>query len=570
MNSTYIISDFQINSNNLINQLQIPDERVISLRMAMFTDKEFHNWTSEILKNKIEKLIIPLNLNTEDPIGYALKIAMHIRLNYEFELSKRNIPFIFLSDIRLDLIIKNYSFDSNTNLNNLFFTKGVYLSSFDTEKIKDIIEKAESCLDVDTKFEILDRLKFSPKATSGKHSLANAWGCFKLSQILNLKKELSENTNINEHLNTLYAKYLICLNNAFENKLLIDQNPLNFSNRKILVIDDQSDEGWSLIYNKLFFSSRATLTIIDPSKYKNSESKFFHDFQGFYNECLEQIGLDWDLIILDLRLHPELEDLENQVLNPIELSGYKLLDAFLNNNRGYQIIISTASNKIWNINAALDRGAKSYYIKESPEYNYSLKETRQLYETLKKDVESCFKKNYLRTLFKETEELKSKIQHLDFGREFKNILSKQLDLAFEMIFNAKNKEQFAFSFVTLYLFIEEINKQFVEKDISDNWVIKDCTELLNWAWDKVSKEYKNTGDIVNGNKPPEGIKFAGIYFQKWHQQDNSFVQKVNNLISERNYFIHNDSRLGKYYDIFNSTSFLELFECIKVIVDLLK
>jgi hypothetical protein len=133
-----------------------------------------------------------------------------------------------------------------------------------------------------------------------------------------------------------------------------------------------------------------------------------------------------------------------------------------------------------------------------------------------------------------------------------------------MIFNADNKEQFAFAFVTLYLFIEELNKEFFFKDDNLNWYIKDCEGLLNWKFE-IGKFIHN-GDFFNGNKPPEGIKFAGIYFQKWQQQDNSFVQKVNNLISERNYFIHNDSRLGKFYDIFNCSSFLELFECIKIIV----
>jgi hypothetical protein len=133
-----------------------------------------------------------------------------------------------------------------------------------------------------------------------------------------------------------------------------------------------------------------------------------------------------------------------------------------------------------------------------------------------------------------------------------------------MIFIADNKEQFAFAFVTLYLFIEELNKEFLFKDDNLNWYINDCGGLLNWKFE--AGKFIQNGDFFNGNKPPEAINFAGIYFQKWQQQDNSFVQKVNNLISERNYFIHNDSRLGKFYDIFNSSSFLELFECVKVIV----
>lgn len=564
MNSAHLISDYQTATKSLAEQLQIPEDYIISLKRTMISDLEFHKWTAEILSKNIEKLIIPLNLNVEDPLGYALKIAMHLRLNYEFDFLKRNIPIILLSDLRLDVLFKNYTFDSNLNLYNLFFTKAVYFSSFDIDKIQENLRIAEICPENETKQHILDKLKFLPKANTGKHSLANAWGCFKLSQILNLKNELSEGSNINEHLSTLHAKYLICMNEAFEKNQYLDLAPLKQNNKKILIIDDQSDEGWKIIYKKIFSASSSTLTIIDASKYKNSETKNFHNFNGFYDECLQQVGMDWDLIILDLRLHPEMEDLENQSLKPNELSGYKLLDTFLNNNRGYQIIISTASNKIWNIDAALKRGAKSYYIKESPEYNYSLRESKKLYDKLKEDIKDCFDKSYLRYLYIETEELKEKIEQLELGDEFKNILTKQLSLSYEMIFNADNKEQFAFAFVALYLFIEELNKEFFFKDDNLNWYIKDCEGLLNWKFE-IGKFIHN-GDFFNGNKPPEGIKFAGIYFQKWQQQDNSFVQKVNNLISERNYFIHNDSRLGKFYDIFNSSSFLELFECVKVIV----
>jgi CheY-like chemotaxis protein len=564
MNSAYLISDYQTATKSLAEQLQIPEAYIISLKRTMISDLEFHKWTTEILTKNIEKLIIPLNLNVEDPLGYALKIAMHLRLNYEFDFLKRNIPIILLSDLRLDVLFKNYTFDSNLNLYNLFFTKAVYFSSFDIDKIQDNLRFAEICPENEAKQQILDKLKFLPKANTGKHSLANAWGCFKLSQILNLKNELSDGTNINEHLSTLHAKYLICLNEAFEKNQYLDLAPLKQNNKKILIIDDQSDEGWGIIYKKIFSASSSTLTIIDPSKYKNSESKNFHNFNGFYDECLHQVGKDWDLIILDLRLHPEMEDLENQSLKPNELSGYKLLDTFLNNNRGYQIIISTASNKIWNIDAALKRGAKSYYIKESPEYNYSLRESKKLYDKFKEDIKDCFNKSYLSHLYLETEALKEKIKHLELGDEFKNILVKQLSLSYEMIFNADNKEQFAFAFVTLYLFIEELNKEFLFKDDNLNWYINDCGGLLNWKFE--AGKFIQNGDFFNGNKPPEAIKFAGIYFQKWQQQDNSFVQKVNNLISERNYFIHNDSRLGKFYDIFNSSSFLELFECVKVIV----
>ena len=396
MQGVFIFSDFKPFAKEIIEQLGIPDNQVISTQ-TFEKENNYHDWLTEVFKNnELKKILIPLNLNTNDPINDGLKIALHIRLNYELAVIKRIVPIIFLSDFTLDVIIRNNDFDPDINPQNILFTKGVFLSSFDSDQIKKLIYKVEPCAENEYHVRILNKLKITQKASVGKHSISNAWGCFKLAQVTGLRDEIYKDENVTEQLKTLYAKYLICYNDTYTNDKLIDISPIKCNGKKILFIDDQAEEGWSILMKNIFKGAGNDFLAIDSSKYKNSETKLFHDFEGFYSECQKQIGKDWDLILLDLRLNPEKEDIDNEIISPTHFSGYKLIDEFLNQNEGYQIIVSTASNKIWNINAVLRRGASSYYIKESPEFNYSIKITKKNYENFKDDVKKCFEKDYLR------------------------------------------------------------------------------------------------------------------------------------------------------------------------------
>ena len=572
MQGVFIFSDFKPFTKEIIVQLGIPDNQVISTQ-AFEKETNYHDWLTEVFKNnEVKQILIPLNLSTNDPINDGLRIALHIRLNYELAIFKRIVPIIFLSDFNLDVIIRNNDFDPDINPQNILFTKGVFLSSFDTDQIKKLINKVVSCAENEYHVGILNKLKITQKASVGKHNISNAWGCFKLAQITGLHDKIYKDINVSEHLKTLYAKYLICSNDTYTNDKLIDLSPIKCNTKKILFIDDQAEEGWSILMKNIFKSAGNDFLAIDSSKYKNSETKLFHDFEGFYSECQKQIGKDWDLILLDLRLNPEKEDIDNEIISPTHFSGYKLIDEFLNHNKGYQIIVSTASNKIWNINAALKRGASSYYIKESPEFSYSIRETKRNYENLKCDIQNCFDKYYLRIIYNDIKILKKQLTSIEYPLNFIDELNSQLDLAYEMLHHANSKVQFAYAFVTLYLFIEAINNYFISKVDDDKWEILDTGHLLDWKLDYDA--YSNTNTVVTGDKPPEWQKFAGIYFQKWSETDNNFIQNVRSLITKRNGFIHNDLRIldkknhsGFYinHDIYEPNGFIKLFNCVKKI-----
>ena len=216
-----------------------------------------------------------------------------------------------MSNFSIENIIKANNFDKDNNPQNLLFTKGVYFTSFDLDDIKKTIENALPCSLENYEQNLLPRLNIQRKATSGGHDIANAWGGYKLGLIIGVGDTIFNEEYASKYLKQLYAKYLICKNEIFDHRKMIDLKQIKCFGKKVLFIDDKADEGWGVLMKKVFNGAGKDFVCVDPSKYKTTdEHRSFSDFDGFYKECQSHIGKDWDLIIIDLRLNPETEDIE--------------------------------------------------------------------------------------------------------------------------------------------------------------------------------------------------------------------------------------------------------------------
>jgi len=147
---------------------------------------------------------------------------------------------------------------------------------------------------------------------------------------------------------------------------------------------------------------------------------------------------------------------------------------------------------------------------------------------------------------------------------------------------SNEEKQFAYAFISLCLVIEIINNEFITKKNDDKWEISDVGFLLDWEKDNNT----NSGNEVISSKPPEWLKMAGLYYQKWNQSNTIFIKEVSRFITKRNGFVHNDKdildviRTNKFldkngkpnflnHDIYNHTGFVKLFEALKQIIELL-
>ncbi len=579
MERVFLISDFSERIKKLTKRLQLPVENIISYQHNE-NESGYHNWLNkEFQSKKIDKIIIPLSILTDNTFNTdGLLLGLHIRLNYELPVKKRLIPIIFLSNFTVENLIKKSSFNPDNNPQNLFFTKGVYFSSLDIEDIKTTLETAEPCLECDYHKCVLAQLNIKRKETTGGHDIANAWGCFKLAQVIGIDRKIFELDPISKHLKQLYAKFLICKNESFSSEKRIDLEPIKCNGKNILFIDDKAEEGWAELMKNLFKGAGEKFVYVNSAKYKADDlHNSFKDFEGFKKECFSHIGKDWDLIIIDLRLNPEKEDIDNEMIAPDELSGVKMIREFLLRNPGYQIIVLTASNKIWNINAAVNAGAFSFYIKESPDFNYPLKETKKLLDGLKKDISNCFERSYLRKIFERNQDLKNAIDKMTYDDGFLKEIENQLEIAYSILSKARSQQQFAYAYVSLYMIIEIVNNYFVTKKSKDGeWELtSEKVPLLDWTYSENTKLYFNSGQTKFGEKPAEWQKFAGLYFQQWKGTDHNFVREIYFLIKKRNGFVHNNkefldkkSRDGSFenHDIFKPEGYIKLYDKIEAIL----
>jgi CheY-like chemotaxis protein len=566
MESIYLISDFSDKIKRLAESLQVPAQNIISYQYKE-NESGYHTWLNDEFKAKeIDTIIIPVSISNDYTINtIGLLLGLHIRLNYELSLKKRLIPIIFLSNFTVENLIKVNSFDSDNNPQNLIFTKGVNFSSFDAEDIQKAIKSSTKCIEADYQKNVLSKLNIIRKEAKGGHDIANAWGCFKVAQVIGVDSQIYQLESIAKHLKQLYAKYLICKNESFSNEKRIDLNPLKCNGKNILFIDDKSDEGWAELMRNLFKGAGDNFKYVDSSKYKADDlHKSFKDFDGFYNECQSHIGKDWDLIFIDLRLNPEKEDIDNEIIAPTDFSGYKLINEFLTKNEGYQIIVLTASNKIWNINAALKRGCNSYFIKESPDYNYPISETKKLLDKFKSDIDSCFQKGFLRVLFTNWENAKNKSANIktDYIEESNT----SLDIAWQQI-----KSGFLdFGFLTIFQSIENYaNIKFNYDRVSDSCEVEGVNVIesinseekqwiLTYEKDKNGDYFKTVESIQKIHiKPTTLFKISCLLHIKF-KKDEDFLKDFGKLNKLRNDIAHGGSNnLATQYNLISVLNILE-------------
>lgn len=538
----------------------------------LLTDDTIDNWLKTTVFGKnpnIEKLIIPVRLGNDDADYIGLRVGLHIRLSRNLE-NKRFIPLVFASVGECRELILGNQIERNSLLSAiLLFTRGCTIVDF--FDLDQAVLNFDEFIDKDIlRNDLLKKLIISDERLQG-HQLANEWGVLRLAKFAGIE------LNSIKQPKDLYFKYRFSISDLEIDSQ--DKNKTNIqgnNNCNYLLIDDNALKGWNELLSHIIKSdviNKFTKKITSKALTTFDEADSYGDYESH------------DLIFLDLRLTKEEDNPKTPI--PIgEYSGVKLLKKIKEINKGIQVIILTASNKAWNMKALLDAGADGYFIKESPEIPVSDDASKANYESLLKAIKEAFERRYLRGIFQEIKALHQKLDSLSANKsypsEFLNELKSQLSIAFDMHYNAKSKEQFAFAYITLYMVIERFNKEFIlsmGEGEGKDWLVKTDQKLKNWKWE--NGEYKIDSEIkyVHGNKPPEWKKIVGICKQKFPNTiEDAKIKPVYDLINIRNYFIHNDDKLNesKYKDtsentpkVFTKKGFLELFDLVKRIISLL-
>jgi hypothetical protein len=133
---------------------------------------------------------------------------------------------------------------------------------------------------------------------------------------------------------------------------------------------------------------------------------------------------------------------------------------------------------------------------------------------------------------------------------------------------AKTEKQFAYAYVTLYMIIEIINKEYAKEDEEKNWCI-DGEKVKKWRKIDHTIDFDDTDEKYRS----EANKILGIAIQKLEiDQTNEMLLTVNRCVTRRTIFIHpkatnKEGELMKADGkIYTKEGFTELFNLIELLL----
>lgn len=396
----------------------------------------------EIEQKQYDVIFIPYSLSEENYTEFlGLRLAYHIRLTPEFNNIQTPIVFYGLDT--------PWEINKLSNLGQILFTSNIFTTdkiSADNfkKKIEDIKAQSSSSHQSDNlflkDFTAKIRLK-APGNYKSHHSIDNELALFRWSTYLNCDNKIEE---VKNNLKTnLYFKYINAINPI---EIIETGKKINIQGKSnVLLIDDEADKGWSVFYNSFFeFSPSVNFSSLEI------------DFKGLsQNEVIEEAkkkvkDFKADVVLLDLRLRDA--DFQENIL-PDNLSGIKILNEIKEFNRGIQVIITTASDKVWNYRAS--NKANGYIIKSrSSEVSADMK---HLYFTIEKSIN---KSKILIPIYKSFELIKS--YSYDLSDNFISNLNKNLSICFDLLeksFDVESEKHINYAYLQLYLIIEEFIKE---------------------------------------------------------------------------------------------------------------
>ena len=328
----------------------------------------------------------------------GLRMAMHIRLTDTICKYK---PIYVYGEVSIDDIQSNDCFD-------ILKSTGVSLIHCDYDSMK--LSSQNRKANTEELFEQEIRNIYLPIPTNigDNHSISNQWAIYRWKEMLIWREKEPEVINT-DFSSTLYFKYLVA---RFGKHDRFNKHNKKYPSvisgiegKTILYIDDEYDKGWGNIMEAIFDNSKAKFICYKDFSKKYNKSQLFDKIKIFLKDN------EADCYLIDLRLH------EDDFSEDSDLTGHQIADFIKQSNKGNQIVVFTASNKIWNLKKQLMTiGSVGYALKESPNSNYTRDESKQLFVEFSNAIKKACNLSYLKGLChtqKELVKIKGEVTELD-------------------------------------------------------------------------------------------------------------------------------------------------------------
>lgn len=512
-------------------------------------DEVLTNIINENLANEeYTNIILPACFGKVLADFLGLRFATHIRCTPGINQHKNLFLYSFNG-------LKDY-FSSESF--NILKTQGVFLIDYDVNTIINKTSEEDTYLHKEKIISEVKKLDLQiPLNYEDSHSIANEWAIYKWSHTINTNDEDIAKIKIKLE-NDLYFKYLKAIYPIrLTDTLKSEDLKINYTgNPKVLYIDDEAEKGWYDIFCKIFDDE-------NNIHFRHLDDEFNEKSK---NEIID-ISLNTikveniDLVILDFRLHKD--DFENNSIQNI--TGFQILEKIKKYNTGIQVIIFSATNKIWNLQALQKAGADGFIIKESPENSNDSEFTKTSIENFiystNKSLNNIFLKDfYFKLDLLKNELLPRKIYKKTLKplpKEFVDETLKWYELSLNFLNNSINEEQLISTFLIYFTIIENLSNRVIEienpikeGDFFKYQFRKNLQRLNNYIEDSDTPGfYRKTNSKYKS--PKRTLRWdIKIYNTIDFISDNKLsIESVNYLVKKRNDIIHSNSTLGSVINI---------------------
>lgn len=507
------------------------------MNLSKDSDIDIHKAiTTHLQATQYDKIFIPLCFGTSMSDFNGLRLAAHIRCT---DTINRCTPIYIYSFVKIDKLINHEYF-------NILRTKNVQLINYVITAFQDVIKSDLEPFKLSELPQEVSKLKLEiPKDYEDSHSIANEWAIYKWSKAINIDEigiqRVIEKVNTQlyfKYLNTIYPTTKIFSFN--EDKLQL-KNP---GKPKILYVDDDAEKGWYEILYKIL----SDINSIDQIDYLGDDLKNVSQ-EEIINKTLYKVREDdIDIVIIDFRLHPD----DFVATNIKDVTGIRLLESIKKINPGIQVVIFSATNKVWNLQALQDAGADGFIIKESPEYSSDSSFTIRAMSEFIKTMDECIERGFLKSLFNYLETIKNRLRLVEdvpenprFNSFLKNI-NTQLKVIYSSANNIKINKSITLDvvFLSSYTFLDLFKKYYLEKGVDHRYYLGFRKEELI-RYNLIDNDVVEEGPFIPRefyDKPGVFHVYSGLLKNYYNNQEiydsNLFIRKFHKIRDYRNEYIH--------------------------------
>jgi CheY-like chemotaxis protein len=523
------------------HNFQITDDYLSQKVKEWFSEKEYDN------------IFIPICFGPILSDFNGLRFALHLRCT----ITPNQLKNIYLySFITIDHLVHHKYFD-------ILKTKNVQLINYSKIAFSEALQLSSNNLGKEELKKDITKVKLDPpKNYEDNHSIANEWAIFRWASAIQANDSDIEKITRKIH-NQLYFKYLSTI---YPVKDISPIDParleINYTGSpKILYIDDEADKGWYEVFCKILCDiNELDLNYLDGELHNLSR-------ESIIKKSLETIELEnIDIVLLDFRLHAD--DFETK--NIQDVTGLQILKAIKKHNPGIQVVIFSATNKVWNLKSIQDAGADGFIVKEGPENSidpdFITLTIESMINIIAKKTEVIFLKQFYINYYDLEKELlprkKYKKVTNPLPKEFVDEVLKWFKLSIDILKDGDiTDSKRTSSFLFLFSVLENLSNRVINVD---NPIISEIeNERREFSFEFRGKNIKLKHFTEDRDSP--GYYRKTQYEMKckrsipWHLKILNTLDYITNesvngkelsyIIKKRNDFIHSNSTTGDNFDI---------------------